>query len=69
MVKYPVYQKISARASRGHRALPNVNLGPPVILETTRYKVELKNTISYGQVLISDIKIFPLGPSRGCRAL
>jgi len=38
-------------------AAPNINLGPPVILETTRDRKLNLETISYGQVglLISDI--------------
>jgi len=47
MVKYPLYQKFCDGASRGRRALPNVSLGPPVILETTRdRKLNLKTQLA-----------------------
>ena len=73
IVKYsPGVQKFFPQgASRGH-STPNVNLGPPKILETTRArKLKLKHAIRYSTVLASST-IFSLflcqGAYRGHRS-
>ena len=50
-----------ARGRPGGAGPFNVNLGPPIISETTRARKLKLKTISCGKVLASGTKMFPLG--------